>query len=135
VSEAAYDARIAGQDTPERRADVVRLDRLIRDTLPDLEVHESDGGIGYGPFHYRYASGREGDAYRVSLASRKTGISLYVLALTEGGEYLAETRAAAFPKARVGKSCVRFKRLDDLDEAALRELLVEAGRSPAPGAV
>jgi hypothetical protein len=136
VSRAAYDARIAGQDTPERRADVDRLDRLIRDTLPDLEVHESDdGGIGYGPFHYRYASGREGDAYRVSLANRKTGISLYVLALTAGGEYLAETRAAAFPKAKVGKSCVHFKRLDDLDEAALRELLTDAGRLDAPGAV
>jgi hypothetical protein len=131
----AYDARIAAQDSPERRADVARLDRLIRDTLPDLEVHESDGGIGYGPFHYRYASGREGDTYRVSLANRKTGISLYVLALTEDGRYLAEARADRFPKANVGKACVRFKRLDDLDEAALRELLVDAGRLPAPGAV
>jgi hypothetical protein len=131
---AAYDSRIAGEDTPARREDVARLDRLIRDTLPDLDVGESDGTIGYGPFHYRYASGREGDAYRVSVASRKTGISLYVLALTEDGEYLAESRADRFPKAKVGKSCVRFKRLDDLDERALRDLLAEAGRLPAPGA-
>jgi hypothetical protein len=71
----------------------------------------------------------------VSVASRKTGISLYVLALTEDGEYLAESRADRFPKAKVGKSCVRFKRLDDLDEAALRELLADAGRLSAPGAV
>jgi hypothetical protein len=128
-------AWIAGEDTPERRADIDRLDRLIRDTLPDLEVHEADGMLGYGPFHYRYASGREGDAYRVSVASRKAGISLYVLALTEDGEYLAESRADRFPKANVGKSCVRFKRLDDVDRAALRELLADAGRLPAPGAV
>jgi hypothetical protein len=132
---AAYDSRIAGEDTPERRADLARLDRLIRDTLPELEVHESEGTVGYGPFHYRYASGREGDAYRVSVASRKTGISLYVLALNEDGEYLAESRADRFPKANVGKSCVRFKRLDDLDEAALRDVLAEAGRLPPPGAV
>jgi hypothetical protein len=71
----------------------------------------------------------------VSVASRKTGISLYVLALTEDGEYLAESRADRFPKAKVGKSCVRFKRLDDLDEAALRDVLAEAGRLPPPGAV
>ncbi len=71
----------------------------------------------------------------MSVASRKTGISLYVLALTEDGEYLAESRADRFPKAKVGKSCVRFKRLDDLDEVALRDLLAEAGRLPAPGAV
>jgi hypothetical protein len=111
--------------------DVERLDRLIRETLPDLEAH----GLNYGPFHYRYDSGREGDAYRISVAERKHGISLYVLALTEDGQYLAESRADRFPKASIGKSCVRFKRLDDLDEAALRDLLAEAGRRPAPGAV
>ena len=109
--------------------DLERLDRLIRETLPDLEAH----GLNYGPFHYRYESGREGDAYRISVAERKHGISLYVLALTEDGQYLAESRADRFPKASIGKSCVRFKRLDDLDEAELRDLLAEAGRRPAPG--
>ncbi|HET9347359.1 MAG TPA: DUF1801 domain-containing protein [Candidatus Limnocylindrales bacterium] len=111
--------------------DLERLDALIRETLPELEAD----GMSYGPFHYRYASGREGDAYWVSVAQRKAGISLYVLALTEDGEYLAESRAGEFPKASVGKSCIRFRRLDDLDEGALRDLLREAGRRPAPGAV
>jgi hypothetical protein len=120
----------------QRAQDIERLDELIRDTLPDLEVvRESEDMIGYGPFHYRYASGREGDTYRVSVANRKAGISLYVLCVTSDGRYLAESRADAFPKANVGKSCVRFKRLDDLDETALRELLAEAGRLPARGAV
>jgi hypothetical protein len=104
---------------------------MIRQALPDLPA--DDGG--YGPFHYRYDSGREGDAHRVAVAARKTGISLYVLALTEDGQYLPESRAAAFPKAKVGKSCIRFKRLDDLDLGALHSLLEEAGRLPAPGAV
>jgi len=110
--------------------DLERLDALIRETLPDLEAD----GLNYGPFRYRYDSGRERDAYRISVAERKTGISLYVLALTEDGEYLAESRAEQFPKAKVGKSCIRFKRLDDLDQVALRDLLREAGRLPAPGA-
>jgi hypothetical protein len=96
------------------RADLERLDALIRETLPDLEVHRRDD--------------------RVSSASRKTGISLYVLAMTDDGEYLAEARAAEFPKAAVRRACVRFKRLDDLDESALRSLLEEAGHLPAAGA-
>lgn len=58
-----------------------------------------------------------------------------MLALTEDGEYLVESRADRFPKASVGKSCVRFKRLDDLDEGVLRDPLAEAGRGPAPGSV
>jgi hypothetical protein len=111
--------------------DMDRLDALIRETLPGLEAR----GHNYGPFHYRYASGREGDAYRISITERKHGISLYVLALTEDGQYLAESRADRFPKASVGKSCVRFKRLDDLDEGELRDLLAEAGRRPAAGQV
>jgi hypothetical protein len=120
----------------QRADDLDRLDKLIRSALPDLDVvRESEDMIGYGPFHYRYASGREGDTYRVSVANRKAGISLYVLCVTEDGKYLAESRAGEFPKASVGKSCVRFKRLDDLDESALRSLLAEAGRLPAPGAV
>ena len=114
-----------------KQADLDRLHALIRDAVPDLPAEDG----GYGPFHYRYESGREGDAHRISVAARKHGISLYVLALTEDGQYLAESRAGDFPKANVGKSCIRFKRLDDLDLAALRSLLEEAGRLPAPGAV
>jgi Domain of unknown function (DU1801) len=109
--------------------DIDRLDALIRETLPDLEAD----GLNYGPFHYRYPTGREGDAYRVSVAERKHGISLYLLAVDENGRYLAESRADRFPKASIGKSCIRFKRLDDLDEGELRDLLAEVGRRPAYG--
>ena len=90
--------------------------------------------LGYGRFHYRYASGREGDASLVALSSRKQYISLYVLCADERG-YLAERYAERLPKASIGKSCVRFKRVSDLDADALRELLTEAGRIGGAGAV
>ena len=83
--------------------------------------------LGYGPFHYRYASGREGDASLLALSSRKRYISLYVLCTTEDG-YLAEQYAERLPKADIGKSCVRFKRAADVDRDVLRELIAEAGR-------
>ena len=90
--------------------------------------------LGYGRFHYRYASGREGDASLVALANRKQYISLDVLCADAGG-YLAERYADRLPKAKIGKSCVRFKRTDDLDLDALRALLSEAGRIGGAGAV
>ena len=114
---------IAALDEP-RRGEVARLDRLIRETVPELEPHIRSGMIGYGPFHYRYASGREGDWFRVGLASNKKYISLYACAADERG-YVAERYRDRLPKASIGKSCVRFKRVDDLDEGALRELLRE----------
>ena len=110
-----------------RRAEIRALHDLIRETVPALEPHVASGMLGYGPFHYRYASGREGDASLLSLASRKRYISLYVLCTTEAG-YLAEQYAERLPKADIGKSCVRFKRTADVDLGVLRDLVAEAGR-------
>ncbi len=72
------EAYIDGLAEP-RRSHIAQLDALIRETAPDLEPFMYGGMIGYGPFHYRYASGREGDTAKVSLASQKNYISLYVL--------------------------------------------------------
>jgi hypothetical protein len=90
--------------------------------------------LGYGRFHYRYKSGREGDASLVALASRKQYISMYVLCADDHG-YLAERYAERLPKASIGKSCVRFKRTSDIDLDALRDLLRDAGRIGFPDAV
>ena len=119
------------QVAPERRVDIERLHRLIRETAPELDFDVTGSMVGYGPYHYRYASGREGDSHLVSLASRKQYISLYVNCVHDG-EYLAERFAARLPKANVGKSCVRFKRLDDLDVAVLAELVRAAADEGPP---
>ena len=119
------DDYISAIDDPARRGDIEALDRLIREEAPDLERHMRSGMLAYGTYQYRYASGREGEAGVISLASQKNYISLYV-SCTEGGAYLAETFAQRLEGANVGKSCVRFKRLDDIDEAVLRELISEA---------
>jgi hypothetical protein len=110
-----------------RRTDVAALDALIREHAPGLEPVVAGTMLGYGPFHYRYASGREGDTTLLGLASQKRYISLYVLC-ANGGRYLAESYAERLPKASVGKSCVRFARLSDIDPAVLAELVTEAAR-------
>ncbi len=117
-----------------RRGEIERLDALIRETLPDLERVLGSGMIGYGPYHYRYPSGREGDASLIALSSRKASISLYVMC-TDDGAYLTERYVDRLPKASIGKSCVRFRRTSDLDFDVLRELLAEAGRLGPPDAV
>jgi hypothetical protein len=117
-----------------RRPDLLALDALITATAPGLPRVLAGRMIGYGPFHYRYASGREGDATLIALAAQKRYISLYVLCSVDGG-YLAERYADRLPKASIGKSCVRFTRLADVDEGVLRELVGEAARiGPADAA-
>lgn len=105
-----------------KRADLEALHRLIRKTLPDLKPCMVHGMIGYGPYHYKYESGREGDSARVVLASNKTGFSVYVSAVDQKGRYLAEQAKAKLGKASVGKSCIRFKKLADLEIDALRDV-------------
>lgn len=108
----------------KRRDDVAALDALIRANAPDLEPVIMGGMLGYGPFHYRYATGREGDACKLSIASNASYISLYCFAADADG-YVAPRYADRLPRAKVGKSCVRFKRLADLDETELVALIKE----------
>ena len=110
-----------------RRTDIAALDALIREHAPGLEPVVAGKMLGYGPFHYRYASGREGDTTLLGLASQKRYISLYVLCASDGA-YLAESYAERLPKASVGRSCVRFARLSDVDTAVLADLVSEAAR-------
>lgn len=105
-----------------RRSQVAFLDGLIREIAPDLEPHIRSGMIGYGTYHYRYPSGREGDWFRIGLASNKNYLSLYCCGIKDG-DYVASSFREALPKAKIGKSCVTFKRVEDLDLEALRALI------------
>jgi hypothetical protein len=113
-----------------RKSEIATLDRIIRKLAPKLAPFIRAGMLAYGPWHYKYDSGREGDWFRIGLASNKNYISLYILA-TDGKTYVTEKFKKALPKANIGKSCVRFKRLSDLDEAALEKLIRE-GAAPPP---
>ena len=75
--------------------------------------------IGYGQYHYRYDSGREGDFCATGFAIGAQEISLHILpGYTEFPEI-----AARLGKHSKGKSCWYIKRLSDVDEAALRDLI------------
>jgi hypothetical protein len=110
-----------------RRPDIAALDALIRKHAPKLEPVIMNGMLGYGPFRYRYASGREGEACKLSIASNASYISLYCSAADEEG-YVAERYVDRLPKASIGKSCVRFRKLADLDQKTLVSLIKDTAK-------
>jgi hypothetical protein len=111
-----------------RRSDIRDVDALIRKLAPNLEPHLASGMLAYGRYHYKGKSkGTEGEWFHIGLASNKNYISLYVMAADEDG-YLAESYKDKLPKANIGRSCVRFKRLSDLDPKALKELITTGAK-------
>jgi hypothetical protein len=117
---------IEGLKEPRRSA-VRALHRLITKTAPKLKPKIWGGmadGIGYGSYHYRYASGREGDWPILGLSSRAAYISFYAC-LGDGKQYIVEKHKKELPKADIGKSCIRFKRLSDVDARVLAKIIRE----------
>lgn len=118
------DEYIAQIDEP-RKTDIIALHELVQNAAPTLKPGILYGMLGYGSYHYKTKSGREGEWSVISLASQKNYISLYV-SCVKGNHYLAEEYADRLPKANIGKSCVRFKRLSDVDPQVLDEMIREA---------
>lgn len=118
---------------PQGRRDMVqRVHDRIREAVPELEVRMWNRVIGYGSYHYEYASGREGDWFPVGLANNARYISLYLCAADDEG-YLAERNADRLGNVSVGKSCVRFKKPEDLDLDVVAELCRRAAELVAAG--
>lgn len=115
-------AEYIAQLAEPRKSQIKTLHEFIKKTVPDLKPHIMAGMIGYGKYHYKYASGREGDWSIIGLASQKNYISVYVCA-AEGGKYVAELYKKQLPKTSIGKSCIRFKKIEDIDLKILGEII------------
>lgn len=74
--------------------------------------------IGFGKYHYKYASGREGDAPLIGFSPRKAEFSLYVFTPTEDHKQLLDTLG----KFKMGKSCIYVKKLNDIHIPTLEKL-------------
>ncbi len=107
-----------------QKNNIKQLHEFIKKIIPQHEQYIVSGMIGYGTYHYKYASGREGDWCLIGLAQQKNYISVYVCAVADG-MYVAEKYKDKLPKANIGKSCIRFKKIEDVDLEILRRLILE----------
>ena len=78
--------------------------------------------VGFGSYHYKYESGREGDSCLVGFSSRKGDISIYGL----NAAVDAEKMLARLGKHKAGKGCVYVKKLADVDLKVLAQLVASA---------
>lgn len=104
---------------PRRRADAIAACALIREVTGAEPAMWGTSIVGFGSYHYRYATGTEGDAAAVGLAPRKAALTLY---LSDGFDSRRDLLARLGPHT-VGKSCLHLKKLDAVDREVLRELV------------
>lgn len=122
-----------GDREPEMRA----LDALIRESAPGLEPVLFGGAsgtmLGYGMQPYQPKSAKApGEWPLLALANQKRHMSLYVCARIDG-RYVAEVYGPTLGKVNVGKSCIRFTRLANLDLEGLRAMLADLDARLASG--
>ncbi len=115
--------------SPDRREVIDFLHDFIRKTVPALKPHFASNMLGFGSFPYKNYKGEMIEWPTVALASQKNYISLYICAVANG-EYIAEKHRAQLGKVSVGKSCIRFKKLTDLNLEILKRVLIAAEKSP-----
>lgn len=134
-------AYIAAQ--PEKkRADMQTLHDTILTLLPGCRLWFLDGkdesgktvsnpNIGYGQYTITYADGRTREFYQIGLSGNSTGMSVYIMGLTDKA-YLAQTYGDALGKANVTGYCIKFSALRNIDvdvlEAAIRDGVTQTRR-------
>jgi hypothetical protein len=123
----------------DHRATMTAVHQAIRKAVPKLAPFMTSGMgpapiIGYGKYRYRSASGREGDWFLIGLVAGKSGYALHICA---GGnnDYLVEKNAAKLGHVKTGRSCINFKKLEDLNLAAAMQLVKIAEKSGGINAV
>ncbi|MEM7753605.1 MAG: DUF1801 domain-containing protein [Pseudomonadota bacterium] len=104
---------------PEKREEASRLDAVFRE-VTGWQPRLWGKMIGYGQYHYRYASGREGDFFATGFNMRARDVSVHIL---PGYAEFPEIVARLGPHKR-GKSCWYIKSLDAVDEVAFRDLIL-----------
>lgn len=78
--------------------------------------------IGFGNYHYKYASGHEGDAPVLGFSPRKAALTLYIYSDTEKSKLLL----ADLGKFKMSKACIYVKKLSDINTNVLKELCIES---------
>ena len=106
-------------DDDQRREDAFRALEIFTDVTGEPARMLGSAIIGFGEYHYVYESGREGDWMKTGFSPRKNALTLYIMSGFDRFDELMNKLG----KYKTGKSCLYVKKLDDVDESVLRELI------------
>jgi hypothetical protein len=109
-------------DNEQKKADSFRLIELMREWSGHEPKMWGPTIVGFGSYHYKYASGHEGDAPLMGFSPRKAEFSLYIFSPTPESEKLLPKLG----KFKMAKACIYVKKLSDIDTSVLQKLCMES---------
>lgn len=110
---------LATIDNDQRRKDCKAVMKIMREVTGKRAAMWGTSIIGYGSYHYKYDSGREGDMPVVGLSPRKQNLAIYIM--PGFGSYAALMKKLG--KHKTGKSCLYINKLEDVDKGVLTALI------------
>ncbi|WP_099361484.1 DUF1801 domain-containing protein [Fredinandcohnia onubensis] len=113
---------IESVESPKKKEDAYKLLDFFTETSGYPAKMWGTSIIGFGSYHYKYASGHEGDAPLVGFSPRKAKISLYFAT----GDTKREELLEKFGKHTTGKACVYINKIVDIDVDVLKELITQS---------
>ena len=106
----------------DKRRDAKKVSAMMRKATGSRAKMWGSNIVGFGQYHYKYESGREGDFMLAGFSPRKQALTLYVIPGFKNFAPLMKKLG----KYKTGKSCLYIKRLSDVDETVLEQLIVDS---------
>jgi hypothetical protein len=119
ANEASVSAFLNAIKDEAQRKDAKAVAKIMKEATGDKPLMWGTSIVGFGSYHYKYASGREGDWPLIGFSPRSQALTLYIMdGFKSRGPLLKR-----LGKHKTGKSCLYIKRLSDVDMDVLRELV------------
>ena len=120
-TQASVKAFVDAIEDDQRRADCRVVQKLMKEMIGKPPKMWGPSIIGFGDYHYKYASGREGDTFQVGFSPRKTSLTVYLMYDLAS----PKTLLSKLGKHKAGKGCLYVNKLDDIDLGVLKKLIVK----------
>ena len=121
-NEASVEDFLNSVEPEKKRKDSFAILEIMRQVTGEEAVMWGSSIIGFGSYHYKYASGRENEWFLVGFSPRKQNLTLYIMSGFDNYDALLSDLG----KYKTGKSCLYINKLEDVDEGNLRKLIKQS---------
>jgi len=121
-NEQSVEAFLNSVEDEEKRQDCLTILEIMKQITKAEPQMWGTSMVGFGTYHYKYESGREGDWFVAGFSPRKQNLTLYIMA----GFSRYDELLSKLGKFKTGKSCLYINKIEDVDLKTLKELIKQS---------